>query len=63
MDSQKLNSSIIEYLKKGGRITLLKERHHRQIIVPKTPLKIPEHKPRIVKKIWFMGKMFLRRYY
>ena len=61
MDSQTLNNSIIEYLKKGGRITLLKERSYRKRIVPKTPLRIPEHKPCIVKKVWFMGKAYLRR--
>lgn len=61
MDSQTLNNSIIEYLKRGGRITLLKSSSHRQIIIPKTPLKIPEYKPCIVKKIWFMGKAYLRR--
>ena len=61
MDSQTLNNSIIEYLKKGGRITLLKERRYRKRIVPKTPLRIPEHKPCIVKKVWFMGKAYLRR--
>lgn len=61
MDSQTLNNSIIEYLKKGGRITLLKERRYRKRIVPKTPLRIPEHKPCVVKKVWFMGKAYLRR--
>ena len=62
MNSQMLSNSINDFLKRGGQINVLRERRRYFKTTPKKypePSQIKENS--IVKRIWFMGKVYLRR--
>lgn len=62
MNSQILSNSIADYLKRGGKINSIKEKRRIRKLYPKKPFMIEKKELVVVKRILFMGKLFLRRY-
>lgn len=60
MNRQMLNRCIDNYLENGGTIKVLKDRKHYPKLVPKKPITTQDICI-AVKRIWFMGKLYLRR--